>query len=104
MFGFLVPIILVLCSLGASVFIEVEIYVRSYTSDGQILVNSNANSEGSLTNPTKICWLRPEFLVELELIPVAAILSFNLVVLFYAVFTAFKSALYRFCALIHVVF
>ena len=94
-FGFLVPIILVLCSFGASVFFEVEIYVRSYTSDGQI-VNSNTKLEESLTNTTKICWLRPEFLVELELIPVATILSFNLVVLFYAVFAAFKSASYRF--------
>ena len=91
--GFVFPFFLVFSSFGVSVYLGAEIYVRTYTADGLLVPNSN--SVASFANLTEICWLRPEFLLELELIPVAVILSFNLTVLLFAVFLAFKSATYR---------
>ena len=91
--GFVFPFFLVVSSFGVSVYLGAEIYVRTYTADGRLVPNSN--SAASFANLTEICWIRPEFLLELELIPVAVILSFNLAVLFFAVFLAFKSATYR---------
>ena len=76
-----------------SVYLGAEIYVRTYTADGHLV--PNPMSVASFANLKTICWLRPEFVLELELIPVAVILSFNLAVLFFAVFLAFKSATYR---------
>ena len=92
--GFVFPFFLVFSSFGVSVYLGAEIYVRTYTADGHLVPNPKAVA--SFANLTKICWLRPEFLLELELIPVAVILSFNLAVLFVAVFLAFKSATYRY--------
>ena len=83
-----------------SVYLEAEIYVRTYTADGQLLPPASqllhSTSYASFANLTKICWLRPEYLLELELIPVAVILSFNLAMLLFAVYLAFKSSSYRF--------
>ena len=91
--GFVFPFFLVFSSFGVSVYLGAEIYVRTYTADGHLVPNPKAVA--SFANLTKICWLRPEFLLELELIPVAVILSFNLFVLFFAVYLAFESATYR---------
>ena len=95
--GFVFPFFLVFSSFGVSVYLGAEIYVRTYTADGHLV--PNPKTVASFANLTKICWLRPEFLLELELIPVAVILSFNLFVLFFAVFIAFKSATYRYLLL-----
>ena len=100
--GFVFPFFLVFSSFGVSVYLGAEIYVRTYTADGLLVPNSN--SVASFANLTEICWLRPEFLLELELIPVAVILSFNLTVLLFAVFLAFKSATYRCLSLSSVCF
>ena len=98
--GFLLPFFLVFSSFGVSVYLEAEIYVRTYTADGQLLPPASqllhSTSYASFANLTKICWLRPEYLLELELIPVAVILSFNLAMLLFAVYLAFKSSSYRF--------
>ena len=91
--GFLLPFFLVFSSFGVSVYLEAGIYVRTYTADGRYVPNTE--SVVLPENLTTICWLRPEFLKTLELIPVAVILSFNLAILVFAIFTAFKSATYR---------
>ena len=93
-FGSILPFFLVFSSFGVSVYLGAEIYVRMYTADGHLV--PNPMSVASFANLKTICWLRPEFLIELELIPVAVILSFNLAVLLFAVFLAFKSATYRY--------
>ena len=92
-FGSILPFFLVFSSFGVSVYLGAEIYVRTYTADGHLV--PNPMSVASFANLKTICWLRPEFVLELELIPVAIILFFNLAVLFFAVFLAFKSATYR---------
>ena len=91
--GFIFPFFLVFSSFGVSVYLGADIYVRTYTADGRLV--SNLKSVAPSSDLTRICWIRPEFLLDLELIPVAVILSFNLLVLLTAVFIAYQSASYR---------
>ena len=67
--------------------------MRTYTADGRFVPDPKVVAP--FADLTRICWIRPEFLLDLELIPVAVILSFNLVVLLTAVFIAYQSASYR---------
>ena len=76
-FGSILPFFLVFFSFGVSVYLGAEIYVRTYTADGHLV--PNPMSVASFANLKTICWLRPKFVLELELIPVAVILSFNFV-------------------------
>ena len=91
--GFLFPFFLVFSSFGVSVYLGADIYLRTYTADGRLV--SDQKPVASCATLTRICWIRPEFLLDLELIPVAVILSFNLIVLLTAVFIAYQSATYR---------
>ena len=91
--GFIFPFFLVFSSFGVSVYHGADIYVRTYTANGRFVPDPKVVAP--FADLTRICWIRPEFLLDLELIPVAAILSFNLLVLLAAVFLAYRSSTYR---------
>ena len=91
--GFIFPFLLVFSSFGVSVYLGADIYMRTYTADGRFV--PDPKTVAPFADLTRICWIRPEFLLDLELIPVAVILSFNLLVLITAVFLAYQSATYR---------
>ena len=67
--------------------------MRTYTADGRFVPDPKIVAP--FADLTMICWIHPEFLLDLELIPVAAILSFNLLVLLAAVFFAYQSSTFR---------
>ena len=62
-----------------------------YTAD-RIFLNSNIAPFGEMNT---ICWVRPDYVLQLVNIPVGVILLSNLTVIIAAVATAYRSATFR---------
>ena len=88
--GLIVPILIVFFVLGFSLTSEENIYLTNYDTDGRLLLHA-----ASFKDMNTICWLRPDYIVKLVNIPVGFILFSNIVALFTAVTSAYKSAVFR---------
>ena len=68
-----------------------QVYLSCYTTDRMFLQFNIATFDDINT----ICWLRPDYVMQLVNIPVGLILLSNLTVLISAVATAYRSATFR---------
>ena len=75
------------CTLNLSL----KVYLSRYRVDGKFLQSNNATFDETHT----ICWLRPDYVMQLLNIPIGIILLSNLTVLIAAVASAYRSATFR---------
>ena len=73
------------------IYCPFKVYLSRYRVDGKFLQSNNAPSDKTRT----ICWLRPDYVMQLLNIPIGLILLSNLTVLIAAVATAYRSATFR---------
>ena len=92
--GLLIPLLMVFFGLGFSLTSAENIYLTNYDADGKLLLHS-----ASFEDMTTLCWLRPDYIIKMVNLPVGFILFSNIVALFTAVTSAYKSAVFRFCVI-----
>ena len=88
--GLIIPILVVFFVLGFSLTSEENIYLTNYDRDGKLLLHAV-----SFEDMNTICWLRPDYIIKLVNLPIGFILFSNIVALFTAVTSAYKSAVFR---------
>ena len=103
--GLIVPITIVFFVLGFSLTSDENIYLTNYDTDGRLLLHA-----ASFKDMNTICWLRPDYIIKLVNLlhtpsalsmdfqvnlPVGFILFSNIVALFTAVTSAYRSAVFR---------
>ena len=88
--GLIVPFLIVFFVLGFSLTSEENLYLTNYDTDGRLLIHS-----ASFEDMNTICWIRPDYIIKLVNLPVGLILFTNIVALFTAVTSAYKSAVFR---------
>ena len=88
--GLIVPTLIVFFVLGFSLTSEESIYLTNYDRDGKLLLHAV-----SFEDMNTICWLRPDYIIKLVNLPIGFILFSNIVALFTAVTSAYKSAVFR---------